>query len=148
MKRRAPPVIQAELFSPTSSQTISGFDPMENPKLTPFIPAAGQPILPCWNVANIRISQTDARQILGQPHYVEDDSRATSGGTEDHWTYLSCDLSPVFFRLRVPYQMMDICLTCDIPSSNEKSWLGSLFGQIAIRYYDDPWDENVSPDSQ
>ena len=107
----------------------------------------GPAFLPCWNIAQIRIGQTTARTILGSPHYVEKDSRATAGGTEDHWTYMASDKQPAFFRLRVPYEQMDICFTHDTITSLEKTWLQSLFGGVEIQYHDEPWDENAHPEN-
>ena len=116
--------------------------------LTPYVADAGDSGMPCWNIAGFKISQVDARKILGTPHYVENDPRATAGGIEDHWSFLTCDHSPVFFRMRVPYEQMDICLTSNKLSSTEKSWIDSLFRQIDIQYYDEPWDENAPPETR
>lgn len=95
-----------------------------------------------WNIAQVKISQTEARSILGSPHYIENDPRATAGGVEDHWTYLSCDGLPVFFRMRVPYELMDICLTRSSLTQAETSWLQSLFEIQTICYLDEPLAEN------
>ena len=115
--------------------------------LIPFeLDPDGQACLPYWSIAQIKIDQNTVHEILGTPHYVENDSRATAGGIENHWTFLSSDELPAFFRLRVPYEQMDFCLTRDTISEDEKSWLGSLFDGIEIGYHDVPWDENRHPD--
>ena len=113
-------------------------------KLIPFVVAPDNPgHLPCWNFGRININQIDALKILGTPHYVENDSRAIAGGSEEHWSFLTCEKLPVFFRLRIPYEHMDLCLTRDVITTAEKTWLEAMFKEIKIQYYESPWDENT-----
>ena len=113
--------------------------------LTKFEITDDAPALPCWNIAKISIDPNAAQYVLGTPRYVETNSLATAGGTEDHWAFLSFDEIPVFFRLRVPYNSLDICLTDKSISSRDTNWLAGLFRDHTIEYYAEPWDENRHP---
>ncbi|MDB2687773.1 hypothetical protein N9Y42_11240, partial [Mariniblastus sp.] len=102
--------------------------------------------LPCWNLGSIEIDQSDARELLGHPHFVETDSRATAGGTEDHWTFQLDDFPVIFLRLRVPYSQMDVhVVSNEIP---DESWgvFSRLFPDRADRRLDRPFDEMRHPD--
>ena len=115
-------------------------------ELIPFeLEPNGPTFLRCWNIAKIKADQNTLHAILGTPHYIESDPRATAGGIENHWTFLSSDELPAFFRLRVPYEQVDFCLSRATISENEKSWLCSLFEGIEIGFYDEPWDETRHP---
>lgn len=56
----------------------------------------------------VDINRDCAREILGEPHYVEMDSTRTAGGEEDHWIYQYEDGVYVFFNLRVPYKHLSL----------------------------------------
>ncbi len=97
--------------------------------------------LPCWRLATIQITQADARAILRAPHFIESDPRATAGGTEDQWTYLAPDRLPAFFRLRVPYDTMDLCSTSPELPPASWDWVAALFGDYEIQRIDPPYNE-------
>ena len=102
--------------------------------------------LECWHLASIQITRTAARAVLGEPHHVEKDSRATAGGTEDHWIFCSPDALPAFFRLRVPYNTMDLCSsTSDFPADSW-DWVNALFPKHEVERLDVPFNESAHPD--
>ena len=39
--------------------------------------------LPIWALVSYKTTRPELRAMLGQPHYVETDSRRTSGGEQD-----------------------------------------------------------------
>ena len=97
--------------------------------------------LPCWRLATIQITQAKARAILDDPPFIESDPRATAGGTEDQWIYLAPDRLPAFFRLRVPYDTMDLCSTSPEFPPDSWKWLEALFGDYEIQRLDPPYNE-------
>ncbi|PHS10127.1 MAG: hypothetical protein COA78_11525 [Blastopirellula sp.] len=101
--------------------------------------------LACWNIATIAIKQANAREILGQPHYIETDPQRTAGGTEDHWSFYSPKGIPAFFRMRVPYGTMDFCLTQQPIHVDDEKWLTELFYGFQIEIFANPIDENRHP---
>lgn len=56
----------------------------------------------------VHIDRISARNILGEPHYVETDNFRTAGGEEDHWIFQYDDGMYVFFNLRVPYEHLSL----------------------------------------
>jgi hypothetical protein len=43
--------------------------------------------LPIWSLASLKITRSELRRTLGEPHYVETDPRRTCGGEQDSWAY-------------------------------------------------------------
>jgi hypothetical protein len=43
---------------------------------------------PLWGLASLKVTRADLRKLLGDPHYVETDSRRTCGGEQDAWAFL------------------------------------------------------------
>jgi len=71
--------------------------------LTPI--AQGQPAPQLWEVAfALGISRSALRAHLGDPFYVETDSRCSFGGEEDWWAYRTPADKVVAVCLRVPYE--------------------------------------------
>lgn len=100
--------------------------------------------LPTWRLASIQITQPKAQAILGHPHFVESDPRATAGGTEDHWTFLTPNQLAAFFRLRVPYDTMDLCSNSPQFPIDSWEWVASLFQGYEIQRLVPPWNEGSS----
>jgi hypothetical protein len=42
---------------------------------------------PMWGVASLKATRPQLRGMLGEPHFVETDPRATCGGEQDAWQY-------------------------------------------------------------
>ncbi len=101
---------------------------------------------PCWNLGWIEIDQNDARSILSEPHYVEKNSDATAGGTEDLWTFKPEELPVVFFRLRVPYSHMDVHVAASEIPNGIWDLFTSLFPGCVQHRLDRPFDEMRHPD--
>jgi hypothetical protein len=81
--------------------------------------------LPIWGLASLKVTRSELRDLLGNPHFVETDPRLTCGGERDAWAYalpnglrvlvildvtVSCaelfgdppELAPVLFALGIP----------------------------------------------
>lgn len=61
--------------------------------------------LPMWELGNFKITRSELRAMLGEPHFVETDILRTYGGEEDVWAYLLSSGQRVVVVLRVPYRM-------------------------------------------
>jgi hypothetical protein len=58
-----------------------------------------------WQVACARgVKREQLRRVLGSPHFIETNSRATYGGEEDWWGYEVASGELAVLCLRVPYQ--------------------------------------------
>ena len=59
---------------------------MKNAKLWPVPPYKG-PKPTFWLVAAFKMSNSEARKLIGEPHFIETDSTRTFGGNEDIWSF-------------------------------------------------------------
>ena len=101
---------------------------------------------PCWNLGTIEIEQPCARSILGEPHYIETNTFATAGGTEDHWTFQPERQPIIFFRLRVPYSKMDVHVASPEIPTDIWNLFTNLFSNHNQHRLDRPFDEMRHPD--
>jgi hypothetical protein len=58
-----------------------------------------------WELCVFKVTRTEMRAMLGDPHYVETDSFRTYGGEEDWWAYTLLSGQRLVIVLRVPYKM-------------------------------------------
>ena len=115
-------------------------------KLRKYKPSKANGKLPCWNLGIVEIDELDARGILGEPHDIETDPRATAGGTEDLWTFEIDKFPVVFLRLRVPYSQMDVHVLSKRIPRNIWSVFLELFPTHTNRRRERAFDEMRHPD--
>lgn len=68
-----------------------------------------------WMVAAVRSTREELRTALGEPHFVETDSRRTSGGDEDMWAWELPSGQRFLLVLQVPRGIA--ILHCDPPDA-------------------------------
>ena len=101
---------------------------------------------PCWNLGYVTIEQSGARAILGQPHILVTDPRATAGGTEELWAFEITDFPEIFMRLRVPYSQMDVCVLSErIPANTWEVFL-EIFPNHPNHRHEQIFNEMSHPD--
>ena len=115
------------------------------PNLVPYNPPRSDRGIPCWNLGTVEISQTAARALLGDPHYEELDYFRTSGGTEDHWTFLSPTKLPIFFRLCVPYDKLFVHGAAQTVPENIWELFGDIFPNCVFDPLEKPFNEMAHP---
>jgi hypothetical protein len=77
-------------------------------RLVSLLPGESTP--PRWEIGWARgVERAALREHLGQPLYVEADSRCTFGGEEDWWAYKIPGGHVIAVCLRVPYQDAVLC---------------------------------------
>ena len=94
----------------------------------------------------MEIEQSDAREILGEPHFVETNQFATAGGTEDHWTFETDGFPVIFMRLRVPYSQMDVHVVSQHIAANVWDVFLELFPNHTNQKRERIFDEMCHPD--
>ena len=114
--------------------------------LTPYVLSESEHGHPCWNLGSIKIEKSDAKIILGEPHYVERDTFATGGGTEEHWAFSTKDGVKIFFRLRVPYSQLDVHVIARIIPAESWRFFSDMFTDYVFTLLDAPFNEMGHPD--
>jgi len=114
--------------------------------LQKYEPADSDRGKPCWNLGTIEIEQASARALLGEPHFIETNTYATAGGTEDHWTFQSEMLPIIFIRLRVPYSQMDVHVAAIKIPNGIWDVFTELFPNHTQHRHERPFDEMRHPD--
>ena len=104
-------------------------------KLTPI--AAGEDSTPMWEVACARrVSREVLRAHLGDPMYVETDSRCTFGGEEHWWGYRNAGGDSIAICLRVSYEHAVLCVSD--PNGPAARDGASLLNPWTIEVFDEP----------
>ena len=97
----------------------------------------GEACAPMWEVAWARgVSRDALRAHLGDPMYVETDSRCTFGGEEDWWAYRNAGGDSIAVCLRVPYEDAVLCVSD--PTGLAAGDVASLLGRWTVEVFDEP----------
>ena len=115
-------------------------------KLRPYAPKPSERGTACWNLGEVAITQLEAQEILGKPHYVELEQYRTAGGTEDHWTFLMPPDMPVFFLLAVPYNQLYVHIVTEIIPDAIWTFISETFpGAQIFQRFENPFNEMTTP---